>query len=268
MNGLRFGSLIVLEEIESRIRGHRQYICLCDCGNKTVVTQNNLLKGNSTRCFSCCRKSANKKSLKYNVRNHKSTYQSYRAMIDRCSNSLRYVNKNITICDEWLNENNGFLKFIEDMGERPVGMTLDRIDNSKGYNKSNCRWANVSTQNRNKGKRKTAKHSEYIGVSRDRNGSWLMQITADKRYRNLFVTELEAATYYDNIYELNYGVRPNNTVRKEVIPLRRKSGGITFCRKTNKFRVRITIDGIRKNIGFYDTHEEACTVLEQLKNQT
>jgi hypothetical protein len=80
------------------------------------------------------------------------TYKSYHNMKCRCNlltdewHHQYYYN--IEICDRWI-ERNGFANFLEDMGERPVGTTLDRIDNNKGYSPDNCRWATNEDQMRN-----------------------------------------------------------------------------------------------------------------------
>lgn len=80
-----------------------------------------------------------------------STYRTWMAMIQRCTNPARhnyryYGGKGITVCEEWRT----FPGFLRDMGERPQGMTIDRIDSAKGYEKSNCRWATRKEQARNK----------------------------------------------------------------------------------------------------------------------
>ena len=77
------------------------------------------------------------------------TYSSWRAMKYRCSNSknIYYKQMGITVCERWLNS---FDNFLEDMGERPDGCTLDRIDNTKGYSPDNCRWSTIKVQNNNK----------------------------------------------------------------------------------------------------------------------
>jgi hypothetical protein len=76
------------------------------------------------------------------------TYKSWSEMIYRCKNNGRgYLNgRNINVCDEWKD----FKNFLKDMGERPFGTSIDRIDNSKGYYKENCRWATSIQQARNK----------------------------------------------------------------------------------------------------------------------
>jgi hypothetical protein len=79
------------------------------------------------------------------------TYNTWHSMKKRCKNKSEasfkhYGERGITVCEKWLT----FEGFYEDMGDRPDGMTLDRIDNNKGYFKDNCRWASKTTQSSNK----------------------------------------------------------------------------------------------------------------------
>lgn len=80
-----------------------------------------------------------------------STYSIWVGIIRRCLNEKnaaypRYGGRGITVCDRW----RVFTNFLEDMGERPDGLSLDRIDNSQGYYPENCRWADAKTQSRNR----------------------------------------------------------------------------------------------------------------------
>lgn len=84
---------------------------------------------------------------------HRKTYNSWRAMKWRCNNPNyraydRYGGRGITYCDRW----ESFSNFLEDMGDRPDGCTLDRIDNNCGYYKENCRWADQTAQMNNSSK--------------------------------------------------------------------------------------------------------------------
>tara|TARA_R100000951_G_scaffold49479_2_gene41801 strand:+ start:103 stop:555 length:453 start_codon:yes stop_codon:yes gene_type:complete len=80
-----------------------------------------------------------------------SVYQCWASMRMRCLNNKNprfknYGGRGITVCDEW---KNSFVSFYNDMGDMGAGMSLDRIDNNKGYYKGNCRWATKSEQQRN-----------------------------------------------------------------------------------------------------------------------
>lgn len=83
-------------------------------------------------------------------------------MLGRCnnpkvSNYKNYGGRGVAVCERWSNKENGFKNFLADMGESPVGKSLDRIDNNKlidGYCPENCKWSSSKEQNNNKRKYK------------------------------------------------------------------------------------------------------------------
>lgn len=264
--GQKFNRLTILSRVKYE-KGHIFYKCECDCGSVIVTTRNNILRGNSTQCNSCGDVGRKVNNVVNCANENHYTYNSYRSMVLRCSEFDRY--KNVPICDRWLEDSIGFLNFLEDMGQRPTNHTLDRIDNSKGYELSNCRWSTVSVQNHNKGKRRDSVGT-YIGVSKvGKSGKFRVQLmlSGEKYSNGLFTNELDAATFYDNLSEQWYGDRPNKTERRGIVEPKRKVGGISFDDKSKKYRVRIfDYSNTRKTVGYYPTHEEATEVLELLQD--
>ncbi len=138
------------------------------------------------------------------------TYASYRAMIQRVfdEDHKSYEHsggRGIIICERWLDPVNGVLNFFEDMGERPDGMTLDRIDVNGNYTKENCRWINYSEQNFNQ-TLNSHNTSGKTGVSWNKEKSrWEVYITKDKKTKKLgYYTSLEEAIKVRENAELEY----------------------------------------------------------------
>jgi hypothetical protein len=148
--GQIFGRLTVIEEAERHIQANgkpvRRWLCRCECGNEKVVAQPTLSNGHVRSCGCLHRDTVSTHGLKFSP-----LYKTWVAMRQRCFDENctaypRYGGRGITICERW----GKFENFLADMGERPEGNTLDRIDNSKGYEPSNCRWATNSEQQRNR----------------------------------------------------------------------------------------------------------------------
>lgn len=151
--GLVRGRLTCKEEVSSGRKA--KVLCACSCGAETTVFRVNFLAGYSQSCGCLQKQRTSKANLKHgHSRNHKSrtgTYKSWMNMWSRCRNpnrhhADRYIGKGITVCEAWF----VFENFLADMGERPEGQEIDRIDNNKGYYKENCRWVThqVNCQNR------------------------------------------------------------------------------------------------------------------------
>lgn len=146
----KFNKLTVIEECEERKRKEKQYKCVCDCGNITMVTGYSLRSGQTKSC-GCLSKINHHKT---HGKTHTRLYRIYNCMKERCynKNAPQYKDwggRNIIICDAWLNDFMNFYNWAVDNGYQD-DLSIDRIDNDKGYSPDNCRWTDRTTQNNNK----------------------------------------------------------------------------------------------------------------------
>ena len=140
-----FGAWTVLGRAPATARGVTRWMCRCQCGTERAVEASSLRDGQST-CCGC------QKELRAGGRSKTPEYRSWNSMKQRCSAVGRYAG--MTIDPRWTGPS-GFAHFLADMGPRPPGTTLDRIDGKLGYSPTNCRWASKKEQTAN---RRNARH--------------------------------------------------------------------------------------------------------------
>lgn len=163
MIGKRFGCLVVIDVAEDYIAPtggvHKKVLCKCDCGNVTVVCKDHLNSGKTKSC-GCLRKvsrGCTHQEIKTRL------YRIWGNMVNRCTNPNnpawpRYGGRGIFVCDEWRKYEN-FRDWARENGYTE-DLTIDRINNDKGYYPENCRWADIITQSNNKS---TNHYIEYDG---------------------------------------------------------------------------------------------------------
>lgn len=153
LTGQRFGRLIIIQRVENDKRGNSRWLCLCDCGKEKIIRSSHLRSGAIKSCGCLLKEKTRQRFTKHGhnrIGKITSTYGSWQSMKQRCTNPnyIDYHNwggRGIKICKRWMK----FSNFLEDMGECPPGLTLDRKNNNKNYCKSNCGWATRLQQMRN-----------------------------------------------------------------------------------------------------------------------
>lgn len=165
LTGIKFNRLTVIELAEIRKRT-TFWKCECDCGNTVIVSSDHLKTGHTKSCGCLNRERIKMQNYKNGLSNSKLHYAYYN-MCNRCNRKDNYQynsygGRGIAVCEEWIGEK-GFINFAEWALKNGYSeeLTIDRIDNDKGYSPDNCRWVDKFVQANNK------RNNRYVKVNGD-----------------------------------------------------------------------------------------------------
>lgn len=211
LTGQIFGRLTAIEADGVNKAGQYIWLCSCACGNSHSVTGTQLVEGKTRSCGCYAKEVCGKASITHG-RANTPEYGAWKNAIARCHDPENkayenYGGRGIKVCERWQGlAEIGFLNFLEDMGKRPEGASLDRVDVNGDYHPNNCRWTDVYTQGYNT-RQNSSNSSGKTGVSENKDGTWQAYINYKGKRHPLgeFKTFEEAVTAREKAEIKYYG---------------------------------------------------------------
>lgn len=162
MIGKKFGRSLVISAVEPATKGRLRFLCQCDCGALHESDGRHLRSGGTTSC-GCLGREHVIAAAKSHGKSKTPDYMIWRSMKTRCTLPTvatyhHYGGRGISVCSQWMES---FETFMKDMGPRPPGYSIERINNDGNYEPSNCKWASKSEQSIN---RRNSKFLEHDGL--------------------------------------------------------------------------------------------------------
>lgn len=183
LTGQRFGRWLVVGRGTPTHKRYkpRPWACICECGRSAEVPGDNLKNGRSRSC-GCLRREA----ITIHGGSGTPAYRSWSGMLHRCYKTTNigwenYGGRGIKVDKRW----HDFSNFLADMGERPPGKSLDRIDVNGNYGPGNCRWADASEQSSNQRKKITNNEKDKLLKTTGKMFSLVLRLRAELRKYHL-----------------------------------------------------------------------------------
>jgi len=179
--GQKFGRLTAIKNTGNKIGGNFIWEYLCDCGKTVELKSGNVVAGDVSSC-GCYRKDLLTTHGATIGKKRTVEYQTWLSMIDRAfykRGDFQHIYSTVSVCDRWIEDEHGFSNFLEDMGPRPKGTSLNRINSANIYSKDTCEWATAAKQSFDR-KKLTKNKSGRTGVKwREDRKVWEARIGVD-----------------------------------------------------------------------------------------
>ena len=164
LSGMRFGRLVAIRLIPKlKSETVRHWKCKCDCGGVIETRSTSLVDGRAKSCGCLMREMMAKRSKTHGM-SRTQIYRTWSDMLNRCNSPSHpcykhYGGRGIRVCKRWRK----FVRFFDDMGDKPKGLWLDRIDNDGDYKPSNCRWVTPKQSGRN------TRRTRFISLNKEKH---------------------------------------------------------------------------------------------------